>query len=288
MTSRNKARTQVDPALLEQFMKQQEAKYVPPPPLPQTTSAYSVPTDFVALPSKGEFYSEGHPWHKKEKVEVKFMTTKEEDILTSPAYAREGLTFNKLIESVAIDAISADSLLVGDKNAILVNARKNAYGKEYDFYALCENCLEGHEIVADLEVTKIKDIGNSSCHHNPDGTFVVDLPQSKDKVHFRLFFGEDEKIIREQEEARKKHKLPFEKIIAVHRQMIIAINENKEPNYIEQYIQKMLIRDSRALQKAYNETKPDVIVEYSFNCKSCDHRNQGGVPFGADFFWPDE
>jgi len=288
MTSRNEARTQVDPALLEQFMKQQEAKYTAPAPPVQNVSVYSVPTDFVELPSRGNFYPEGHPWHKKEKVEVKFMTTKEEDILTSPAYAKEGVTFDKLIESITLDRIDVGTLLIGDKNAVLINARKNAYGNKYDFFAICEECLEGHQLVSDLNSIEIKKFDNSSYSGGPNGTFTVELPQSKEVVQFRLFRGSDDEFLRKEEAVRRKHTLPFEKIITMHRLVIVSVNEHSEESYIDQFVQNMLIRDSKFLQKAYQETKPDVVFEYNFICKNCTHQNQGGVPFGADFFWPNE
>ena len=95
MTTRdNSGRTQIPPEIFEQFMKQQEQKAMqsvqPAPQQTMTTvnvSAYSVPTDFVDLPSQGRFYSESHPWYNKKTIEVRFMTTKEEDIITSPSYA---------------------------------------------------------------------------------------------------------------------------------------------------------------------------------------------------------
>ena len=101
------------------------------PPMPQPVPGYTVPTDIVVLPSGGKFYPQGHPWHNKTEVEVKYMTAKEEDILVTPSYMSRGITLDKLIESIAVDNIVAETLLEGDKNAIIVNARKNAYGAEY-------------------------------------------------------------------------------------------------------------------------------------------------------------
>ena len=290
MTSRNESRAQVDPALLEQFMRQQEAKYTSAPPVAPTPApgAYSVPTDFVELPSKGVMYPEGHPWHMKDKVEVRFMTTKEEDILTSPAYAKAGVTFDKLIENITVDKINVDTLLIGDKNALIVNARKNAYGSEYEFFIMCANCIEGHELTANLEHAEIKDLSNVTYDRNTDGTYSVKLPQSQDLINFRLFTGKDEKYMCEQQEIRKKHNLKVENVVALHRQALVSVNGSNDASYIEQYIQKMLIRDSRFLQKVYQEVRPDISIKYSFNCKECGHKNEGGVPFGADFFWPDD
>ena len=207
--------------------------------------------------------------------------------MTSPTYNREGVAFDKLIESILVDRVSVESLLIGDKNAILLNARKNAYGSEYHFYSLCQKCLEGKELTANLEELTNKDLSQLSCTKNSDGTFKVELPKSKDVIQFRLITGTDEKMIREQEKIREKHNLPPEKVISLHRQLIVSINERTDRSYIDQYIQKMLIKDSRFLQKVYEETRPDVIFSYEHSCDSCGHQSKGVVPIGADFFWPD-
>ena len=47
-----------------------------------TGLSFSTPTEFVDLPSGGRFYPADHPLHGKDSVEIKFMTAKEEDILT--------------------------------------------------------------------------------------------------------------------------------------------------------------------------------------------------------------
>ena len=94
---------------------------------------YKFPTEMVELPSKGYFYFEGHPLSSG-KVEIKYMTAKEEDILTSQNLIQQGTVVDKLLESLIVDkSIKIDDMLVGDKNAIMVSARILGYGKEYDF-----------------------------------------------------------------------------------------------------------------------------------------------------------
>ena len=64
---------------------------------------FSIPTEFVDLPSEGRYYPENHPLHSKETVEIKYMTAKEEDILTSPSLLKKGLTIDRLLRSILID-----------------------------------------------------------------------------------------------------------------------------------------------------------------------------------------
>ena len=296
MTTRdNSGRTQIPPEIFEQFMKQQEQKAMqsvqPAPQQTMTTvnvSAYSVPTDFVDLPSQGRFYSESHPWYNKKTIEVRFMTTKEEDIITSPSYAQRGLIFDKLIESVSVDRVSANTLLPGDKVAIILNCRKNAYGDDYEFRSVCGNCAEIYDKSIKISELEALDIDFDAYNITQNNTFVVETPLSKNKVEFKLYDSEDEDYINSQTETRKKHNLPEDRVSITHRRLIVSIDGDTNPMTINTFASSMLLRDSRFLQKSYLAVKPDVDMSYEHTCKECGHLNKGGVPFGANFFWVDD
>ena len=49
---------------------------------PQETVRRTANTEFVDLPSGGRFYPQGHPLHNQEVVEIRFMTARDEDVLT--------------------------------------------------------------------------------------------------------------------------------------------------------------------------------------------------------------
>jgi hypothetical protein len=93
------------------------------------TFNFSVPTEFVDMPSKGKYYPKEHPFHNKESVEIKFMTAKEEDILTSRALLKKGIAIDRMLQSILMENVDVDSLLVGDKNALVVAARITGYGE---------------------------------------------------------------------------------------------------------------------------------------------------------------
>ena len=94
---------------------------------------YEFPTETVDLPSKGHFYFQGHPLSSG-KVELKYMTAKEEDILTSQNLIQQGTVIDVLLESLIVDkSIKVEDLLVGDKNALMVAARVLGYGADYEF-----------------------------------------------------------------------------------------------------------------------------------------------------------
>ena len=94
---------------------------------------YKFPTEIVDLPSKGHFYVQGHPLSSG-KVEIKYMTAKEEDILTSQNLIQQGTVIEKLLQSLIVDkSVKVDDMLIGDKNAIMGAARILGYGKDYQF-----------------------------------------------------------------------------------------------------------------------------------------------------------
>lgn len=119
---------------------------------------WAQPTEFVDLPSQGRFYGPKHPLHNVDTIEIRYMTARDEDILSSRTYIQKGIVLDKLIESIVIDKrIKADNLLVGDKNAIVVHARISGYGSEYETEVTCAACGTSQSNVFDLENYKIID-----------------------------------------------------------------------------------------------------------------------------------
>jgi len=248
---------------------------------------YTTPTDFVALPSEGKLYPEGHSLHNKKEVEIKYMTTKEEDILTSPSYNEKGIVFDKLVESLVVDNIKADSLLIGDKNAILINARTNAYGEIYSVMIPCVQCLEAQQLDINLKELNTKKI-DPLINFTEKGTFLVELPNTKALVEICLLSGEDEKEIVQRATQKARHNLPEEVVSDRYRQMIVSVDGNEDILAINQFITSMPIADSRHLAKKYGEVSPDVEFTYSNECSTCGNANKGVLPVTGDFFWPEQ
>ena len=114
----------------------------PPPQVTQPADgggfAFVVPTEFVELPSGGRFYADGHPLHGVESIEIRQMTAKEEDILTSRTLLKKGVALDRVIKNIIVDGrVDPDSLLVGDRNAIIVSMRVSGYGNDYTTKVAC-------------------------------------------------------------------------------------------------------------------------------------------------------
>lgn len=252
-------------------------------------NTYQVPTEIVELPSRGRFYPEGHPLKDVESVEIKFMTTREEDLLISPSLNEKGVAIDRVIESLVISTrVDASTIIPGDKNAILMAARKSAYGEDYSFTAVCPNCETSNDVVASLNDVMLKEVvEEEGCKYLENGNIFLVLPKSGASVELKILNSEDEKIIEETTKKRLKNNLPAEELITRYRRMFISVNESTETSYINNFIINSLgILDSRYLRKKYLDMVPDISFKYSHNCSGCGNVLEGGVPIGTDFFWP--
>lgn len=253
------------------------------------SGGYQAPTEIVELPSKGRLYPDDHPLKDTETVEIKFMTTKEEDLLISPSLNEKGVAIDRVIESLIVSTrVDATTLVPGDKNAILMAARKSAYGNEYEFAALCQQCLTKNDIKVNLDSIKCKEIvEDETAKYLDNGNILIILPKSGASVEVKILNSEDERIIEETSKKRIKNNLPAEELLTRYRRMIVSVNGSNETSTINNFVINALgIADSRFLRKKFMEMVPDVSFDYSHNCNNCGSLMEGGVPIGTDFFWP--
>lgn len=270
-----------------------------PAPLTQSSieSAFSfvVPTEFVELPSQGRYYEAGHPLHGQDSIEVRQMTAKEEDLLTSRALLKKGVVLERLIESLIVDKrIEASTLFVGDRNAILVATRVSGYGSVYDTQVTCPNCASPQRYTFDLNTAHIDsggDFDGLEVIDNQNGTFTTTLPKTKIQVTLRLLTGLDETqmIARTQRKEKKKGKTAeVDSLITDQlRKIIVQVNEHSSQEAIDYVVDNIPSLDSRHLRLVYKTATPNIDLTQSFECSQCDHEQDMEVPLSADFFWPD-
>jgi len=262
----------------------------PPAPAPVAQQhGYSLPTDFVKLPSAGKFYPVNSSLHNKEEVEITYMTTKQEDILSNPSLMSKGTTLEKLIESLLVDkSIRANELLLGDRNAILIAARASGYGPAYGINVNCVECFNKEEITIDLNEIKPKKNNYEGVELTGHGTFVVQLPRTNAFVEIKALTTGGEAQLAQLFMKKMEHNLPPEPVFEKHRATIASVGGRQDVATITEFISNMPISDSKYLQKKYNELIPDMDFIYRFSCERCDHQNEGGIPVDATFFWPDD
>ena len=268
---------------------QNETATAPAPVVSPLT--FVAPTEFVELPSKGIGYAEGHPLNGKDVIEIKYMTAKEEDILTSVTLLKKGIAVDRFMQNIICDTnINIDELLIGDKNAILIAARASGYGNEYETQVACPNCSKKSEMCFDLSsptILESKYDDDLGITKTKNGTFLITMPFSKFTVEVRLLTGKDEKYISELNRNKKKGGLEETTMTDQYKRMIVSVENLTERTTINHYVDNMPLRDARHLRLAYRMVSPDIKITHDFQCRSCGHEQELEVPFGADFLWPD-
>jgi len=252
--------------------------------------SFVAPTEFIDLPSKGELYPEGHPLKGKDKVEIKFMTAKEEDILTSRSLIKKGVAIDRMLENLLVDkSIKVDNMLLGDKNALIVGARISGYGSSYKTGVTCPNC--GASVKHEFDLEKL---GHSRCESleeigvtlTPNKTFSFSLPKTKATVEVRPLTGKDEVELTELLEKKKKANLPEEASTTQMKAYVVSVNGNSDKFLIKQFVENLPALDARQLRLIYRTVIPSVDMSQQFTCPSCSFEQEMEVPFTVDFFWP--
>ena len=237
------------------------------------------PTEVVDLPSNGLLYPKGSPLSSG-KIEIKYMTAKEEDILTSANLIRQGVVVEKLLESLIVDkSIKVDELLIGDKNVVLIASRILAYGKEYEVE------VEGQKIEVDL--TKLKDKKlDESVVTNGANEFEFELPATKRKLTFKMLTSGDEKVIDEEIKGYEKiHGIGYELTTRLKHQIISVDGDSKKASINSFVDNEFLSRDSIAFRTYVAEIQPDVDMTSTFT-DSEGNEKEFTVPMTVTFLWP--
>jgi|14BtaG_2_1085337.scaffolds.fasta_scaffold00386_18 hypothetical protein len=251
--------------------------------------SFVAPTQFVDLPSKGIHYPAGHPLHGKDSVEIKFMTAKEEDILSSQELIKKGVVLDRLIQSIIVDKrVNASSMLVGDKTAIMYAARISAYGEGYNAKFFCRSCNNAvsHEFdlteIAPREEPNLDELGVTF----EDGHYVCTLPATKVKVALRLLTGKDEREITDYLKKQKKNNVEVGALTTQMLYSVHSINGVTARAQLHQFIQNMPFRDSKYLRDIHAAVSPAMNTEVSLNCGNCGAEQEVELPMSVEFFWP--
>lgn len=236
---------------------------------------FKLPTEIIDLPSQGKLYPEDSPLAEG-KIEMKYMTAKEEDILTNQSYIEKGVVIDKLLESLIVSDINLDHMLIGDKNALLVAARILGYGSIYKFtYA-------GEEQEIDLSQIPPKKLDPSITGTNE---FNFTLPASGNDITYKfLTQGDERKISRELDGLRKINPNNVPELSTRLKYIIQSVNGERGSKEIREFVDKYLLaQDSKALRDEMRSKQPDVDLSF-FPEGSTTKRN---IPIGIDFFYPD-
>jgi hypothetical protein len=249
------------------------------------------PTEIIDLPSKGLLYPKDHPLSSGQ-VEMKYMTAKEEDILTSQNLIQKGVVIDMLLRSLIVsngkgERVRYDDLILGDKNAVMVAARVLGYGAEYKVELTCPKCSHKQTEIVNLAELENKKIDSYPKNEN---RFEYTLPLSKRVITFKALTHKDEATVADMVKSKKKQarstQVSYE-LTSRLKAMMIAVDGNDDRNYINSFVDNEFIsRDSLAFRKHLDEVTPDVDMTYYFECQACGHEESISIPLTVEFFWP--
>ena len=245
-------------------------------------SEHKFPTEVIDLPSGGKVYSKDSPLADG-KIELKYMTTKEEDILMSENLIKKGVVIDKLLDSLIVTkGVKQEHLVLGDKNAVLVAARILAYGPEYTAEVNNpKNIEQTVEHTFNLTECPFKETVDGVDYS--DNSFDFETPIGKNKVKFKLLTGVEEKLIEKDLEQSKKFGYNTE-ISTRLRYTIIEVDGDNKPETITAFSQNMLARDSVALRNYIQEISPD--IDLTSEIQIGGEAVSVSIPLTVEFFWP--
>jgi hypothetical protein len=249
---------------------------------------YAFPTETIELPSEGLLYPDTSPLSSG-KVEIKYMTAKEEDILTSQNLIKNGTVIDVLLKSLIVSPINYNELLVGDKNAIMIAARVLAYGKNYEVELTGP---DGDKQLENIDLTLFSNKRlDPSTFEKGQNKFSFQLPAAKRMLEFKLLTHGDDKKIADSIKAAKK---ASNRISGVSpelstrlKHMILSVDGEMDRIKISKFVDtEFLSRDSLEFREYIKQVSPDIDLTYTYYGESDGEERSVTMPMSVKFFWP--
>lgn len=240
------------------------------------------PTVLVDLPSQGLFYPEGHPLSSGQ-IEMRFMTAKDEDILTTEAYIRKGIVLDKLFQNLIITKCNYDDILVADRDALMIAARSNAYGEIYTTKATSPS---GKEISIDIDLNTIKHLEIDKTLITP-GQNRFECEVAGKTVVFKLLTNGDQRILEDSINKGKRADQSDQQLTSRLAFMVQSVDGDADKTKIKFFVRDMLARDARKFRAFIKKVQPGVDLSIELIDPDTFQPFRSEISFGLDFFWPD-
>lgn len=254
-----------------------------PPDVPQK-GIY--PTNLVNLPSAGNYYPEGHPLSNGT-VEVKFMTAKEENILTTESYIKNGVVIDKFLQSMIVfPKFNYDDLLIGDRDGLMIASRIYGYG---EIYPVEVTTPSGKKQKIDIDLTKLenKPIDAVGATENRF-SWTFENRIGKYTLEFKLLTVADDKAIQDKLKKYRVAGTADKQITTRLEQIILSVNGNADPMAIRLFIEnEFMANDSRKFREYVASLTPGVNMEIELEDEDSGEPFRTSITIGPSFFWPD-
>jgi rRNA maturation protein Nop10 len=223
-------------------------------------------------------------------IEIYQVTARHEDILSNSNLLKKGTVLDEFLKAlIATPDVSINDLLIGDKNALFIAARKSAYGEIYTTKVKCPECDAESNVDIDLNTLGSKELKVEGLIKN-ENRLTFKLPNSGKVVTFGLLTHKDEADIDAEMKALAKFgadKANTPEITTRLKYTIKAIDGDSDRLRVKNFVDTSLTaKDSLALRRYVREVTPDMDMNFAFTCPECGHQTKMTVPLGANFFWP--
>jgi|TARA_R110000744_G_scaffold77997_1_gene153944 hypothetical protein len=261
-------------------------------------SDYKFPTEIIELPSRGFIYSKDNPLSSG-KIEMKYMTAREEDILSTSSYIKDGSVLDRLFQSLIISngedvPIKYVDLVIGDKNAIMLAARVLGYGKDYKVEVQDPSSDKKQSEVIDLTQFENKEYDGSTQLELHKNEFKFTLPQSNRELTFMCLTESKERLIKHklEEYTKANRKLKRDEasreLTTRMKVAILSIDDSHDQKDIDNFVDNELFAmDSRSLRTYMSSVMPDIDLSWEFISEETGRVHDMSLPIGTGFFWPD-
>lgn len=250
------------------------------------SNEHKFPTEIIDLPSKGLLYPEDHPL-RSGKIELKYMTAKEEDILSTKSYIEKGIVLDKLLQSLIVTKFNYDDLLVGDRNAIMIAARIFGEGPEYTTVITRPNGKKS-KISVDLQTIKHKEIDETLM--TGKNLFTCQLPISKKTVGIELFtvgkFKDYEASVSAMDKIKSISKGSDATATTLYRYLIKSMSGVASDNLIEE-INNLRVGDTKFIREFVGKVQPDIDLDLELEDPDSGETFRTKIQLDASLFYPD-
>lgn len=250
---------------------------------------FEVPIEIVPLPSGGKVYPVGSPLHGRTELEILSMTAKHENILTSPALAKKGTMLTELMRACLVDrSIDPDSMIVGDRYALLAAIRVTGYGPHLQAQDVeCSECGARTDRTFDIREFELKRLEIDPIVPGQN-LFAFVLPRSKRKVEFRFMTGADEQDMHVADQRMKKlgAAAASDNVTGMLVRTLVSVDGIADPARVAGFVMNMSAFDSLALRSYMGDVQPGLEFKQKLACTACGHVEEVACPLDAGFLWP--
>ena len=242
--------------------------------------------DIVELPSRGILYQ--HVTEDENvlngKIEIYPMTAREEEILSTQKFIKDGSATRRVLDRCIASDIDAKDILVYDSNYLLFFLRQISYGDEYQFELKCQNSMCGkkfdHELkISELDFEELPDI---------EEPIEVELPKSKYTVYMvlpRLYHTED--IVSRSSSKKRSTEDSTGRQIDRYLSSTVSIiddeGEEVDKKDWEEFFESLPGSDIAKIRES-SDYSTGVDTLENVICPYCDSDYSGTIPIGMNFF----